>query len=244
MLFALLWLLGGVLLAGALASGDYSRALTVTTDRHGEERRRRLMEVLALFEHFPHYNDPTFIANYAQLQRETLMQERDQILQSHREFMRDTEFVTLLRSQSPDIYERACWKLKALAIAEQLTVIPTANSVRLPPTPPPKSAPVPAVIDITPAAAPPTRPVEGRETFAQRAMRLIRQQAEVERARLKATLDARDKVQAMLRKRGLPEDEIEQLVATFMEDLASRSSPDGKHGNTTLEGGNGDIIIR
>lgn len=238
----LLLLMGGAALAfGAATSSDSFQAFR--KEAEAERKRKRVLDVVDLFEHFPHYADPTFIDHYAHLERASLIRAREEILKAHQAFHADADFVALLRRQSPETYERACWRMKALAVAEQITVVPLARVAFSPPQRPGVSQVPVAEFEAVVEPAPDT-PKKDADSLATVVVRAIRQQAAVERARLKATLDAKDKVQAMLRKRGLPEDEIEQLVATFMEDLAGSGSADGNGNTMTSKGGRGDIIIR
>jgi hypothetical protein len=78
------------------------------------------------YRDFPHYEQPEWIekyANHPQYQKELLAQ-REEIIALDRDFHRDSDFIEALKSCAPGIYRRATWKMRALAVADKLSVEP------------------------------------------------------------------------------------------------------------------------
>lgn len=70
------------------------------------------------YEDFPHYEDESWVENYANRNRRDLLIRRTRILNEFRQFSSDEEFITYLQEHAPHIYRRSLLELKALAVAE------------------------------------------------------------------------------------------------------------------------------
>jgi len=67
-------------------------------------------------------------ASHPQYQKELLAQ-REEIIALDRDFHRDGDFIEALKSCAPGIYRRATWKMRALAVADKLSVEPRRLSL-------------------------------------------------------------------------------------------------------------------
>lgn len=90
--------------------------------RHHETQEMRLRELIAQYEPFPDYANPAFLEAYARRHLQALLCDERQILGHHQQLHASPEFVDLVKSRAPDTYERATWKVRALAIAKRLEV--------------------------------------------------------------------------------------------------------------------------
>lgn len=91
--------------------------------RQFDDRMRRLA---IRYREFPHYDDPTFLAGHARLHGPDLIRRRNEILSANDSLHRPIEFIELLRTVAPEIYERALWEIRALALAERFAAEPHA----------------------------------------------------------------------------------------------------------------------
>jgi hypothetical protein len=90
------------------------------------EHARNIGDLFLEYRDFPHYEQPEWIEKYAshpQYQKELLAQ-REEIIALERDFHRDGDFIEALKSCAPGIYRRATWKMRALAVADKLSVEP------------------------------------------------------------------------------------------------------------------------
>lgn len=71
-------------------------------------------------DYFPHRTDPTFIERYARAHLDALLRERHGIIDDFRELQDIPE----LQRDHPERYQRELYRLRALAVAEQLAVEP------------------------------------------------------------------------------------------------------------------------
>jgi hypothetical protein len=242
--FPILWLIGGALAGGALVAAAVERENQLALNgpsgsrmpnepdrKRAEEVARRIIQIVLRYEHCAHYEDEDFLSDHATVNREDILRRRDAILAAHEELIRDTDVVRGLRKQSPETYERACWEMKALAIAERLSVGPRADfrPVRRTPPSPPKDDPkvTEVVIDVTATDEAPRRDPPRQRSEAQRAAEAIRARADVEFAKLRATIAVEEKVRAILKKMNLSDDDIERYIAAFMMNLAGSGKESG-----------------
>jgi hypothetical protein len=82
------------------------------------------------FRAFAHYEQDDWIEKYASHpdhQRELLAQ-REEIIALDKDFHRDSEFIAALKACAPGIYRRATWRMRALAVADKLSVEPRRMS--------------------------------------------------------------------------------------------------------------------
>jgi hypothetical protein len=80
------------------------------------------------FADFAHYTDEKHIRDFAGKNMATLLAQREQILGEWEKFHKDRAIIALLEKTSPVTYERARFKVRALAIAEQIAADPVAVS--------------------------------------------------------------------------------------------------------------------
>lgn len=253
MAFPILWLIGGAIAGGALAAAamEHEKQLALTgptgsTGPNGADRRRaeevarRIIQIVLRYEHCAHYEDDSFISDHAIANREDLVRRRDAIIAEHDALIRDTDFVRGLRHQSPETYERACWEMKALAIAERLSVGPRADFrvvQRTPPASPEAERAKPEVVieltdaDVVGGSSKTRRDSDSvHRSEAARAAAAIRAKAAVEVAKLKATLAVEENIRAILKKMKLSEDDVERNVAAVMTELAGGDGKEKDNG--------------
>jgi hypothetical protein len=97
----------------------------------------RYQEIAARARVFPHYRDPQFLEKYAQRYRDQLLKARQAILDDQAAFEHDAVFVAFLTGVAPELVEWQAWRVKALALAEQLDsgLPPESERKRQRPTP-------------------------------------------------------------------------------------------------------------
>lgn len=86
------------------------------------EYEQRLYDAAVRLDLFSHYEDPAFLQKAAATYKKSLMGGRDDIVKEHVALHRDRNFIEYLRHHRPELYERSIWRMKALALAEQLAV--------------------------------------------------------------------------------------------------------------------------
>jgi len=89
------------------------------------------------YDRLDHYSHPEFIAAYAQKHSAQLVNDREDILEEYRKIHQPPEFGEALRNDHPEIYERATWRVRALALAEVLLAEPAPPASTSEPEPQP-----------------------------------------------------------------------------------------------------------
>jgi hypothetical protein len=82
----------------------------------------RYLELAARARALPHYCDPTFLEKYAMQHRTQLLRARRTILAEYAAFEQDRLFLAFLMQVAPDLVEWQAWRIKVLALAEQLDI--------------------------------------------------------------------------------------------------------------------------
>jgi hypothetical protein len=184
-----------------------------------EEKRRRenaeaalqqqLQELIAQYSEFPLYEEKEFIEQYAKTHTAELVRRKDPIIRAQVKFHQDTALIERLKEQAPNIYDRACFEVRSLALAERL-------AAAQPPPPLPRQRPT-------------------VEEVRARIVRRIQVDAEDKIASTKAKVDARFKVQKMLDEYpDLDSDERQQLESDLLEQILNQEVSRGPTTKETL----------
>lgn len=174
-------------------------------------QEQRLYETALRLDLFPHYNDPIFLKKTAATYQQSLIARRDEILQGHAAFHEDRDFIAYLQERRPDLYERAIWQVKALALAEQIAAEPPTSSL-----PPPR----------------PKLTIEEKQAKIERyrqqqVLAPERVHAEDNIARVLQRLDLCKEFREDLKQYDLEDDEKEQLVREFRDSLENHEEDNG-----------------
>jgi hypothetical protein len=89
--------------------------------RQTEERLARLVIRYAVFSD---YNSPEFLEQFARKNAPDLLTTREAIMREYMDLHTPVEFGALVRDREPVTYERATFRARALALAEQLMLKP------------------------------------------------------------------------------------------------------------------------
>lgn len=175
------------------------------------QHEARLYGLGLRFDLFPHYADPEFIRRIATISQKSLLDRREEILQGHFALHEDRDFITYVQERRPDLYERAIWQVKALALAEQLAAEP----------------PTPALSPPRPKLTPEERQAR-IERFRTRMLDRQRVQAEDNIAKIAQRLSLRREFRAMLDEtEELDEDQKEQIAREFDEHISDEEDNNG-----------------
>jgi hypothetical protein len=161
----------------------------------------RYQELAALARALPHYRDPTFLEKYALRYQTQLLKGRQAILTEHAAFEQDVLFVAFLTEVAPDVVEWHAWRMKALALAEQLDIVhqPEAEQRRQRLTPEEKEAKF--------------------EWKRQQKLEKLRVHAEDEIAKMLQRFELAQKLRERAEDLGIDDDQIELLEQQLMGDL-------------------------
>ncbi|MCC6850437.1 MAG: hypothetical protein IT294_18250 [Deltaproteobacteria bacterium] len=187
----------------AVEAEEDARRRAVDTRR----RRENVASFVQRHEHRAHLQTPDYLERYARLHGPALLERREEILDEHAFFHRKEELVADLRQWHPDIYERCLWEVRALAIAERLSVEP-------PPPPPAAPAPPPAA---DPSGSEARRKPTPEEWRARQARRMT-MKAEDVLAQIKLRAEMQRKLQELSNTLAMDDDEY-QRMATKLDEL-------------------------
>ncbi len=93
-------------------------------------------DLILRYEHCPHYADRAFLEADARAHWEERITERQRIRSDAMKLHRDRQRVAKLQAQAPHIYERACWEVRELEIAERYEVEVALRTKNAPPVDP------------------------------------------------------------------------------------------------------------
>jgi hypothetical protein len=187
----------------------------------GESRFQCMRRLRHLYEASPHLTEAAFLQRYAEKHRNTLLAEREAIREEFMDFVRDEVFVMLLQRTDPRLYAVATWKMRALAIAEQLEVELHSAPSPEPPFPPPESPP----------RRPPSTPEEraaGFERYRTRALERIGVGAGDFMAKARLHLQLVREFREELERQDFDPDDIDREVGAFRDWLTQASENEVK----------------
>lgn len=165
---------------------------------------RWVEEQIRRYADFAHYADEGFLRDLATKHTAELIASRDATLEDWNAFHADPARIAMLTEKSPATYERARYRVRALAIAEQLAVRPPAED----------KAPAPQL-------SPPCKPTH--EEWLERNLRHRRNKATDAIARAREKLA----VVVTLDELGLDPDERERYLAEIDEAFADAEPNEG-----------------
>jgi hypothetical protein len=188
-------------------------------------RLMRLRRLTHLHEARAHLTDAEFLQRYATKHRDTLLSEREAIIAEYVAFMGDEVFVALLKRSHPQLLACATWRMRALALAEQLDVEP--------PPPPPAPAPEPSPPE-PPPRRPPSTPEERQAGFARyraRTLERIGVAAEDFEAKARLNLELLRQFREDLEAQGFDLDDIDRECQHYRDWLTqvSQGENEEKH---------------
>lgn len=116
---------------------DRARAAEREAENRREARERQraawIESQVREYEDSPHYADEAYLRNLGATNTRGLMQRRGEFNREWEEFHADPEAIRRLKAAHPEIYERARYKRRATAFAEQIAAAPNTLSAQEPP---------------------------------------------------------------------------------------------------------------
>jgi hypothetical protein len=164
--------------------------------------QEKIAELVLELEYSPHLQDDTWLEKFARdpARQQQLLTEAEEILNEYTTLHADRALIDMLKATAPDIYQRAIWRRRALALAEQFMVEP-------PPTPPQK-----------PRLSKEDHQAKIRN-YRERMLERERVQAQDHMAKVKLRLDLLNEFRRELDQYDLDEDERQRREQEFLENL-------------------------
>jgi hypothetical protein len=184
-------------------------------------RLARLRTLMHLYDARHYLTDAEFLQRYATKHRDALLAEREAIIAAYDAFMRDEVFIVLLKRAHPPLLAVGTWRMRALAIAEQIDVDPP---------PPPPATPPPE----EPPRRPPKTPEErqaGFERYRARTLERIEVKAADFASKSRLNLELLRQFREDLEAQGFDSDDIEREVGLYRDWLTQVSEREREETN-------------
>jgi hypothetical protein len=114
-------------IAAEIAAQEAERKQEKETAKHDAELRKRISYLALKVHHQRNWLDPAFCRQYAKENTKSISEGKSFWIREYKELMADTELVTALRQQAPDVLEWYERRVDVVNLAERFSVMPNED---------------------------------------------------------------------------------------------------------------------